>query len=75
MPAVLLCAYAHVSLLSSHYLAASACIFPTWHCLHRHSAWVHVDAAYAGCAAVCPQQREEHFGGLDRVDSYSFNPQ
>jgi glutamate/tyrosine decarboxylase-like PLP-dependent enzyme len=35
---------------------------------------VHVDAAYAGSAALLPEQRLAHFGGLDRVDSYSFNP-
>ncbi|GLC76482.1 hypothetical protein PLESTF_001786000 [Pleodorina starrii] len=36
--------------------------------------WVHVDAAYAGSAALLPEQRAAHFRGLDRVDSYSFNP-
>jgi aromatic-L-amino-acid decarboxylase len=39
----------------------------------RHGAWVHVDGAMAGAAAIC----EEHRGlldGLDAVDSYLFNP-
>ena len=35
--------------------------------------WLHVDAAYAGSAAVVPEQRH-HFAGLQLVDSYSFNP-
>ena len=39
-----------------------------------HSAWVHVDAAYAGSAAVAPELRPLVNGGLDAVDSYSFNP-
>ncbi|KAL6764535.1 aromatic-aminoacid decarboxylase [Haematococcus lacustris] len=41
---------------------------------HAHAAWCHVDAAYAGSAAVCPEQRELYFQGLEAVDSYSFNP-
>ncbi|KAG1660227.1 hypothetical protein FOA52_005097 [Chlamydomonas sp. UWO 241] len=40
----------------------------------RRSVWLHVDAAYAGSAAVAPEMREQYFGGLDAVDSYSFNP-
>lgn len=36
--------------------------------------WVHVDAAYAGSAALLPEQRVLHFHGLEGVDSYSFNP-
>ncbi|PNW88416.1 hypothetical protein CHLRE_01g028423v5 [Chlamydomonas reinhardtii] len=36
-------------------------------------AWFHVDAAYAGSAALLPEQRH-HFCGLEAVDSYSFNP-
>ncbi|KAG2444680.1 hypothetical protein HXX76_001424 [Chlamydomonas incerta] len=36
-------------------------------------AWFHVDAAYAGSAALLPEQRH-HFVGLEAVDSYSFNP-
>ncbi|GIM15937.1 hypothetical protein Vretimale_18591 [Volvox reticuliferus] len=36
--------------------------------------WLHVDAAYAGSAAILPEQRVIHFRGLDQVDSYSFNP-
>ena len=36
-------------------------------------AWVHVDAAWAGSATVCPEHRDL-LDGLDRVDSYCFNP-
>ncbi|KAG2449038.1 hypothetical protein HYH02_005790 [Chlamydomonas schloesseri] len=36
-------------------------------------AWFHVDAAYAGSAALLPEHRH-HFAGLGAVDSYSFNP-
>lgn len=39
-----------------------------------HGAWVHVDAAYAGSAAVAPELRPLINSGLDTVDSYSFNP-
>lgn len=38
-----------------------------------HSAYVHVDAAYAGSAALAPELRHL-FAGLEGVDSYSFNP-
>ena len=34
--------------------------------------WLHVDAAYAGPAALCPELRPL-FAGVDRVDSYCFN--
>lgn len=34
---------------------------------------MHVDAAWAGSAALVPEQRH-WFKGLDKVDSYSFNP-
>jgi len=35
--------------------------------------WHHVDAAYAGAAMVCEEFRH-HINGIDRVDSYTFNP-
>ncbi len=37
------------------------------------SVWLHVDAAMAGTAAVCPEFRHIH-EGLDAADSYCFNP-
>jgi aromatic-L-amino-acid decarboxylase len=36
-------------------------------------AWLHVDAAYAGSAAVCPELRG-HFAGWERADSIVVNP-
>ena len=36
-------------------------------------AWLHVDAAYAGAAAVCPELRH-HFVGWERADSIGVNP-
>ena len=35
--------------------------------------WLHVDAAYAGSAAVCPELRD-HFAGWERADSIVVNP-
>ena len=35
--------------------------------------WLHVDAAYAGAAAVCPELRDR-FAGWDRADSVVVNP-
>jgi aromatic-L-amino-acid/L-tryptophan decarboxylase len=35
--------------------------------------WLHVDAAYAGPAAICPELRR-HFAGWERSDSVGVNP-
>ncbi|HVS64200.1 MAG TPA: pyridoxal-dependent decarboxylase [Thermoanaerobaculia bacterium] len=35
--------------------------------------WLHVDAAYAGCAAICPEVREL-LDGLEEADSIVLNP-
>lgn len=35
--------------------------------------WLHVDAAMAGTAALCPEHRWIH-DGLEHADSYCFNP-
>jgi aromatic-L-amino-acid decarboxylase len=35
--------------------------------------WLHVDAAYAGAAAVCPELRDR-FDGWERADSIGTNP-
>ena len=37
------------------------------------AAWLHVDAAMAGPAAVCPEFRWVD-GGFEQADSYAFNP-
>jgi aromatic-L-amino-acid/L-tryptophan decarboxylase len=39
----------------------------------RHGAWLHVDAAYAGSAAIVPELRGP-FDGLAEADSVVFNP-
>ncbi|KAM0925326.1 hypothetical protein ACQ4PT_004255 [Festuca glaucescens] len=38
-----------------------------------HGVWVHVDAAYAGSALVCPEFRYL-ITGVESVDSFSMNP-
>ncbi len=40
---------------------------------HDSGAWLHVDAAMAGTAALCPEFRSMH-AGIQWADSYSFNP-
>ncbi len=39
----------------------------------EHGAWLHVDAAWAGVAAVCPEHRWIH-EGVEEADSYVTNP-
>jgi aromatic-L-amino-acid decarboxylase len=39
----------------------------------RHGAWLHIDAAYAGSACVCPEFRP-WLDGIARADSLSVNP-
>ncbi|MFF0720833.1 pyridoxal-dependent decarboxylase [Micromonospora sp. NPDC003816] len=39
----------------------------------EHGVFLHVDAAYAGSAAVCPELRSGH-DGLEYADSYCFDP-
>jgi aromatic-L-amino-acid decarboxylase len=39
----------------------------------RHGAWLHVDAAHLGIAALCPEFRAIH-AGLEHADSYCVNP-
>jgi len=39
----------------------------------RRKIWLHVDAAYAGPAAILPEKRHL-FQGLENVDSFVFNP-
>jgi aromatic-L-amino-acid decarboxylase len=40
----------------------------------EYGAWLHVDAAYAGAAAVCPELRWTHAGVGEYADSYALNP-
>ena len=39
----------------------------------EHALWLHVDAAYAGAAAMLPEMRR-HFAGCERADSFVVNP-
>jgi aromatic-L-amino-acid/L-tryptophan decarboxylase len=39
----------------------------------RHGVWLHVDAAYAGTAAMVPELRPL-FDGVEHADSFVFNP-
>jgi aromatic-L-amino-acid/L-tryptophan decarboxylase len=39
----------------------------------EYGAWLHVDAAYAGAAAICPELRHTH-AGVALADSYCFDP-
>ena len=39
----------------------------------RHGMWLHVDAAYAGTAALCPENRWM-LDGAEFMDSFVFNP-
>ncbi len=39
----------------------------------RERLWLHVDAAYAGAAAICPEHRER-FAGWEEADSIVVNP-
>ena len=40
----------------------------------RYGAWLHVDAAWAGTAAICPELRERVVDGADLADSWGTNP-
>jgi len=39
-----------------------------------HGAWLHVDAAWAGAAAICPEFRDPIVAGAAHADSWGFNP-
>ncbi len=39
----------------------------------EHGLWLHVDAAYAGSAAICPERRW-CLDGCEHADSFVFNP-
>lgn len=40
---------------------------------NEYGIWIHVDAAYAGSACICPEFRH-YLNGIERVDSFSFSP-
>ena len=39
----------------------------------REGVWLHVDAAYAGSAFICPEYRPI-LNGIEKADSFNFNP-
>ncbi len=48
-------------------------VHPIADACEREGVWLHVDAAYAGSAAVCPELRDA-FAGWERGDSVVVNP-
>ncbi|KAF9809525.1 hypothetical protein SFRURICE_020822 [Spodoptera frugiperda] len=40
---------------------------------NEHGVWLHVDAAYAGSAFICPEYRYL-MKGVEKADSFNFNP-
>lgn len=40
----------------------------------EHDIWLHIDAAYAGVAAICPELRWINDGVAEYADSYATNP-
>ncbi|KAL3309162.1 hypothetical protein Ciccas_012292, partial [Cichlidogyrus casuarinus] len=43
-------------------------------CSDYSNIWLHVDAAYAGSAFICPEYREKWFHSRQKIDSFVFNP-
>ncbi len=39
----------------------------------RENIWLHIDAAYAGSAFICPEF-QPYLNGIEYSDSFSFNP-
>ena len=39
----------------------------------EENVWLHIDAAYAGCAFICPELRG-YLKGVEYSESYCFNP-
>jgi len=39
----------------------------------RENIWIHVDAAYAGSAFICPEFRS-FMNGVELTQSFAFNP-
>ena len=64
------CVVATVGSTSSTAVDPLAAIAPV---AARHGAWLHVDASYAGAAALLPERRWI-IDGIDLADSFVFNP-
>jgi aromatic-L-amino-acid decarboxylase len=67
MPFMVVATLGTTSSLSCDPLAAIANI------CQKESLWLHVDAAMAGSASLCPEYRQMN-QGLEQADSYCFNP-
>ncbi len=39
----------------------------------KENIWLHIDAAYAGSAFICPEHRPI-LNGVEHADSFNFNP-
>ncbi|MGD2294488.1 MAG: pyridoxal-dependent decarboxylase [Candidatus Aminicenantes bacterium] len=48
-------------------------LVPIGQICRKHGIWLHVDAAFAGTAAILPEKRWM-LDGMDKVDSFVFNP-
>jgi aromatic-L-amino-acid decarboxylase len=64
------CVVATVGTTSS---AALDPLRPIGELCQRHGAWLHVDASYAGAAAILPERRAM-LDGVELADSFVFNP-
>lgn len=61
----------HATTNSSYHPTLSPNTLSVW-CGQRN-VWVHVDAAWAGSAAICPEHRHI-LNGVEHCDSMAFNP-
>ncbi|GAU92267.1 hypothetical protein RvY_04368 [Ramazzottius varieornatus] len=41
---------------------------------HEENIWMHIDAAYAGAAFICPEYRVPYLQGVEYSQSFAFNP-
>ncbi len=62
-----------VATLGTTSSAAVDPLAPIGEICRRHGLWLHVDAAYAGTAAILPEKRWI-IEGAENVDSFVFNP-
>ncbi len=62
-----------VGVIGSTSSSALDPIRPIGEICRKHSVWFHVDAAYAGTAAVLPEKRFM-MDGIELADSFVFNP-
>ncbi len=62
-----------VATLGTTSSAAVDPLGPIGEICRRHNVWLHVDAAYAGTAAILPEKRSM-LAGAEYADSFVFNP-